>query len=327
MIRLEMNASTDNELTARTDNSRLALCNEVVCDCCVYLKFFTLYAHFVPAGTACPEEDDWSGDSNILQWGPVGDCDTWEYLAPTLDPPNVMQCFEAPSTPAIEVDHWIWLRCNDENEFTADVCFDTGVPATPTTSNCDENYNDNPPIFIDLVCRNPNDATQPGYLTVDFGIIQYSLCDPTGDCGFRLIISTAPTVGDPTDDCDNCDAGTTPEELDIEIADIANDGCGACTSVNGTYTCTKLPSQECCWEKDLGFFCGVDWYILICASASATQYFLIWTIYKDGVPFKQGTATYGSKPDCEDTVIIGVTSDFGEVTNCDTDSMTVELNP
>jgi hypothetical protein len=55
------------------------------------------------------------------------------------------------------------------------------------------------------------------------------------DCGCCLV-------------CEDCDAGTTPSEIDLTISGINDSNCTVCEGLNATFTLTQNTSNACLWE-------------------------------------------------------------------------------
>lgn len=62
--------------------------------------------------------------------------------------------------------------------------------------------------------------------------------------------------------CGLCNTGTTPCELEVVVAGLANNTCETCDTLNGTYILKQEPSNWCVWNVALTL-CGVPVLITV----------------------------------------------------------------
>ncbi len=60
-------------------------------------------------------------------------------------------------------------------------------------------------------------------------------------------------------ECDNCQAGTSPDTIQLVVAGIAADACADCSGLNGTFLLDTGVPDDCLWGADPGIVCAGAW--------------------------------------------------------------------
>jgi len=74
--------------------------------------------------------------------------------------------------------------------------------------------------------------------------------------------------------CEHCAGGSAPEELEVEIAGLADDECYNCGDLNGVYVLTYIGSGPagCCWKFSFANTCGFNVLVACISHPIALEY-------------------------------------------------------
>jgi len=101
--------------------------------------------------------------------------------------------------------------------------------------------------------------------------------------------------------CDLCLGGIGPAQIQVVISGLANQGCGDCASLDGTYVLTHdIWGLECQWVYYHSFPCSLTYLQLVVQDLGGGNYRIVvqFSAAGGGVDPVGWCRYYTSKPDC-----------------------------
>ena len=128
------------------------------------------------------------------------------------------------------------------------------------------------------------------------------------DGGDLVECATCPCAGG-TITCTNCEDNTGPQEFDVTLPALTNDGCSDCADYSGTYRLSNMGGYfPCNWKYTFASAtCGTvaeNLYVFVSyndplSSKYSIEVRLAWT-YGGGFPYMRWVKDYDTdKPDCD----------------------------